>query len=763
MTAPATAQATGPAPQRSNWHPGLLASLLRSNRLTLLGGEPGPSRDALLRRGLIPTLHPLHRQGSAGERALRFDSWGTLPVQALREQIDKVLPGDTPLPAQATLAEQLGRAWRRHGVQLLLVLDAFERHLDEPADRPDIARFDRELAACIADEQLPLHVLLVVDPARDARLQRYATSIPELGLNRLRLPPPTPEIENQWRDTDIHAPPPWPDEMEDEQRDELDAPLDLSLDEPADAAQVPPTHGEAAGPTPLTPRDAAAPTPSAERDATAAPLMAAAKPPAPTQPFGLAARSAADAPWARPDAPARRAPQAQPSAWSAPAQVPPWARPDLPPGRTEADRDTLARTQGAPRWWQREYVRIAADLVALLAGAWLVASWIIGNDRPALRHAQPTASTQGAVRSEPQTPAPVNADGATAQPSPAPAPPGVAQSPQPLPQAVPPTAPSPPQSLPQAPPQAPPTAVAPPAAMPPVATAPTPQPAPTLPARRPLAVALSPEAGSAGPMLDELARTVAAPAGIAFTAAGPSEPAALTVLRTDALQAMRGSGAPPLRVIGPLFSEQIQVIVRTDAPWDYVHQIKSLRLNVGRADGSRGRTARTLYRELFGFPLPAWATNELDEAAALQKLMQRNGPVDAVIVVSESPLLPQLPAEMRKQLRELSFNPGRSSPLRTYWTRRSAGDKPRPAVTDFLVALGPTAQANEPTLRALAAALCRAQPQLQARGSALMRGFTQGEQPQVGWAYVLPRGAGGGCPADPLLDARAARPERKTP
>ena len=435
--------------------------------------------------------------------------------------------------------------------------------------------------------------------------------------------------------------------------------------------------------------------------------------------------------------------------WAQPAPTPPWARTDAPPWRTEADRDTLARTQSAPRWWQREYVRIVADLVALAAGVWLVASWIIGNDRPALRHAQPTASTQAPARTEPQPPAAADTDSGNAPPAPTTAPsPEVAQSPPP--------------ALPPAP-QSPSTAVAPAPAMPPVAT--TPAPAPVAPARRPLAVALSPEAGSAAAMLDELARAVAAPAGIAFTAAGPSEPAAVTVMRTDALQAMRASGAAPVRLIAPLFSEQIQVIVRTDAPWDYVHQIKSLRLSVGRADSARGRTARTLYRELFGFPLPVWATNELDEAGALQRLMQRNGPIDAVIVVSESPLLPQLPPEMRKQLRELAFNPTdrRTAALQTYWTRRVAGDKPRPAVTNFLVALGAAGQANEPTLRSLAAALCRAQPMLQSRGSALMRGFTQGEQPPVGLAYVLPRNERGGCPADPLLDARAARPERKTP
>lgn len=442
--------------------------------------------------------------------------------------------------------------------------------------------------------------------------------------------------------------------------------------------------------------------------------------------------------------------------WAQPARTPPWARTDVPPWRPEADRDTVARTQSRPHWWQREYVRVAADLVALLAGAWLVASWIIGNDRPALRHAPATESAQAPVRSEPQAPPAVSADStiAPAPAQPAPAPPITTQDPLALP--------------PQPTAQSPRPAVAPPPAMPPLATAPTPQaaptpqPAPTLPARRTLAVALSPEAGSAAAMLDDLARSVAVPAGISFTAAGPSDPAALSVLRTDALQAMRASGATPVRVIAPLFSEHIQVIVRTDAPWDYVHQIKSLRLNVGRADGARGRTARTVYRELFGYPLPAWATNELDEMAALQKLMQRNGPIDAVIVVSESPLLPQLPTEMRRQLRELSFIPGRTSPLQTYWTSRFAGDKPRPAVTDFLVALGPSAQANEPTLRALATALCRAQPALQARGSPLMRGFTQGEQPPVGLAYVLPR-SGNGCPTDPQLDAHAARPERKTP
>src|SRR5262245_36078981 len=70
--------------QRSNWHPALLASVLCSNRLTLLSCEPGAARDAMLRRGLMPLLQPLRSDSGVADCALRFDNWGVLPLQALR-------------------------------------------------------------------------------------------------------------------------------------------------------------------------------------------------------------------------------------------------------------------------------------------------------------------------------------------------------------------------------------------------------------------------------------------------------------------------------------------------------------------------------------------------------------------------------------------------------------------------------------------------------------------------------------------------------
>src|SRR5882724_11047195 len=102
-------------------------------------------------------------------------------------------------------------------------------------------------------------------------------------------------------------------------------------------------------------------------------------------------------------------------------------------------------------------------------------------------------------------------------------------------------------------------------------------------------------------------------------------------MRTDALLAARAANAPPLQVVAPLFSEQVQVLVRNDARWDYVRQIKGLRLNIGRADGARARTALALHQQLFGAPLTA--ANELDVEPALQQLLQRGAPIDAVLVV----------------------------------------------------------------------------------------------------------------------------------
>ena len=83
-----------------------------------------------------------------------------------------------------------------------------------------------------------------------------------------------------------------------------------------------------------------------------------------------------------------------------------------------------------------------------------------------------------------------------------------------------------------------------------------------------------------GALVDELIRLVATPAGVALRAPAANEPPALTLMRTDALIAARAANTP-LQVVAPLYNEQVQVLVRTDARWDYVREIRGLRLNIG--------------------------------------------------------------------------------------------------------------------------------------------------------------------------------------
>jgi hypothetical protein len=249
-------------------------------------------------------------------------------------------------------------------------------------------------------------------------------------------------------------------------------------------------------------------------------------------------------------------------------------------------------------------------------------------------------------------------------------------------------------------------------------------------------------------LVEQLIRVVATPAGVTLRAPAANEPPALTLMRTDALMAARAANTP-LQVVAPLYTEQVQVIVRTDARWDYVREIRGLRLNIGRADGARARTARAMYQQLFGTPLPAAQANELDLDGALGVLQQRGGPIDAIVVVSESPIEAQLQPAAQRQVRELTIE-GRQGAVTSLpgfsVSRRSANDRARLSTTSYLVAAGAPPRAHDALLRTLAIALCRAQPQLQKQESALLRGFKANQQPDVGYPYLLPRTPEGTCP-----------------
>jgi len=273
-----------------------------------------------------------------------------------------------------------------------------------------------------------------------------------------------------------------------------------------------------------------------------------------------------------------------------------------------------------------------------------------------------------------------------------------------------------------------------------------------------LTIARPVEGGSAPWLIDELARRVAAPAAITLQYAAPGSAAPLAVWRHDALVATREDGRGPLRVLAPLYNEQIQVLVRADSRWRWLHQLQGLHLNVGVASGARARTADTLYRRLYGRALPGWDTDHSDEVTALRRLLGDRS-IDAMLVVAESPVLATQPPAVRERLRLLQVDPehrSTASVLRSYLALRGPQPNAPPvlAVTSFLVAPTAASADTDPALRALVAALCRARPALQAQASPLLRGIDPRVQPSVGWPYLIPmRDGSADCPASPLAPA----------
>ena len=58
----------------------------------------------------------------------------------------------------------------------------------------------------------------------------------------------------------------------------------------------------------------------------------------------------------------------------------------------------------------------------------------------------------------------------------------------------------------------------------------------------------------------------------------------------------------PLRVILPLYNEEIYFIVREDSPLNYVHEIRNAKINAGELGSGTALTTTTLYRLMFNAP-----------------------------------------------------------------------------------------------------------------------------------------------------------------
>ncbi|HEY2978082.1 MAG TPA: TAXI family TRAP transporter solute-binding subunit, partial [Burkholderiaceae bacterium] len=92
----------------------------------------------------------------------------------------------------------------------------------------------------------------------------------------------------------------------------------------------------------------------------------------------------------------------------------------------------------------------------------------------------------------------------------------------------------------------------------------------------------------------------------------------------------------PLRVIVPLYNEELYFIVRADSPLNFVHEIRDSKLNVGPLRSGTAMSATTLYRLMFERSVSDDQVSFLSNEDALVKLTGDKS-IDVVVVVAGQP------------------------------------------------------------------------------------------------------------------------------
>ena len=118
----------------------------------------------------------------------------------------------------------------------------------------------------------------------------------------------------------------------------------------------------------------------------------------------------------------------------------------------------------------------------------------------------------------------------------------------------------------------------------------------------------------------------------------------------------------PLRVILPLYNTEIHYIVRADSEMNYLHDIRNAKINGGLLGSGAALITHTLYRMMFGVPIPDANASHLAMEEALVKLIGDKS-VDVVVVAAgqPAPLIANMKPEAQKFIKLLKFDPNHPS------------------------------------------------------------------------------------------------------
>ena len=208
----------------------------------------------------------------------------------------------------------------------------------------------------------------------------------------------------------------------------------------------------------------------------------------------------------------------------------------------------------------------------------------------------------------------------------------------------------------------------------------------------------------------------------------------------------------PLRVILPLYNTEIHYIARADSELNYLHDLKNARINGGLVGSGAAFITHTLYRMMFGSPIPEARASYLPNDEALVKLITDKSIDVAVVAAGQpAPIIANMKPEAQKYIKLLKFDPAHPSskqPLTIYApsTVRAASypnllkeDFTTISVGAFLVTYDYQMQNTVEHLVRFARSLCQNFSTLQSKGHPKWREVAL-DLPALndGWTYYPP-------------------------
>jgi uncharacterized protein len=207
----------------------------------------------------------------------------------------------------------------------------------------------------------------------------------------------------------------------------------------------------------------------------------------------------------------------------------------------------------------------------------------------------------------------------------------------------------------------------------------------------------------------------------------------------------------PLRLIMPLYDEEIYFVVRSDSPLKYINEIQGKNISVGPNGSGTALSAETLYRLMFGEPIAEQNEQHLNNEDSLAKLIVRK--IDVAVIVAGQPakLFQDMNPELLQQIKLLRLDPNAAETARakqTYFpaTIRTTSypnwiteDTPTLTVKAFLVTYDYGLRGTVGALSKFADSLCTNFDTLQAQGHPKWKQVHLELPPLTkGWKYYPP-------------------------